>query len=111
MDFFNGLTEYFNRLGMSVDNISSNLGIAGNRVEQVWQQGSAIINSLQALKVQIDSLTKFVHDMRMVMMILIIAIAIQFIVILWMWAGQSSIKKELADIKAAVKGQVTNGKQ
>lgn len=101
MDFWNSNVNFFNSLADTVNGLNTG-------AKQIWERTGSIIQSLDALKNQIDSLTKFVYDMQIIVVILLIALAIQFIVILVMWAGQSSINKELAEIKTAVKGQVKN---
>lgn len=86
MNFFNEFTGWF-------DALDKNLQL-------MWDQSKAVYSSVEALKTQIDYLTEFLKAIHQYSVILLIMLGVQFVVILILWAGQSSIKRKLDNIEA-----------
>lgn len=92
MDFWNNNVKFFNSLGDTVNGLNTG-------VKQIWEQGSHVIISLDALKAQIDSLTQYLQLMQTVAIILCVLIVVQFFFIMWILAGQSELKKKLIKLE------------
>lgn len=92
MEFLNQFTGWF-------DALDKNL-------QMMWNQSGEIYTSLGNLAHQIDSMAQYIQNLQTYMTAILVLAGIQFIVILWMWAGQMSIKKELSVMRAEMKGWV-----